>query len=105
MQDIVQAGAALPLKHKITLLDRIVDKKEQFKDEHLLKLVQSDKYSIRRLVKNIQQKIQEKKGKDDQPLGLAEAPDGDSPATQELTVEVQATSSKKIIEEGVCKPG
>ena len=57
----MHSGLSIPLKHKLTLLDKIVDKKEQFKDEHLKKLVQSDKYSIRRLVKNIQRKIQERK--------------------------------------------
>jgi hypothetical protein len=53
----VRSGQALPLKQKLTLLDMIVHKKEQFKDEHLKKLVQSDKYSIGRLVKNIQKRV------------------------------------------------
>lgn len=95
VQDIVQSGTNLPLKHKITLLDKIVDKKEQFKDEHLKKLVQSDKYSIRRLVKNIQKKKEEKKNE------IADF-EKELPTTQDPISEIQPSTSQKKIEQPTC---
>ena len=94
MRDIVQASG-LAVKQQVELLDKIVDKKEQFKDEHLKKLVQSDKYSIRRLVKNIQNKIKERKEAEngERVGGETELPTGD------VGVGIQPDESQRKIEQ------
>lgn len=62
---IMKTGSSLDYKRKVQLLDRIIEAKNKFGDDQLKKVVQSNKFSIGKMIKNIQAKLKKDKSTSD----------------------------------------